>query len=681
MKESLKRISNFKKLQANSQVLAQKMTVFMQRFEIGNVLYSEEFLKTKEGKFFQVQVADQIQFASSEKEIICISESGQMDEYWKEGKRFFLSISDLYEVLHAPDEKFDEMPELLNTLENCYRKITVVGDSEYAKQIFRYFNENKDLESELLSTESIQWNGKCYVIPHKKLMDEVIFFADLYAEASAIDCDGKHLLTVFVKRIYRNNIKTIENMTDVDENIIPRLVAGGVHVIKLYVPDVNRIPNAAQVKANLTYWNVMRHFWGETFRKKRAKIEHTEYLKDELAHLTNDNSKGYSQMHGNGTFVNFDNGFRRTVGNNFYAKRKVFFFGPCFIRGLTREDSKTIPSMVKGHLPEEYMVLNYGSEFSTCGYIMRSLEYKKGDIVVLFSPDAFEKRRLINQDITEIDLTEFYKQIPNVQKHVFDLLLHFDMFLQEQMVEQLMPYINRYVTENLKEADVVDAVTFGPKEKRAPGLQFCKDEAFKSWLMEQVGRFPYTKGVRGAIVMNCNPFTLGHRYLIEFMSKKVDELFIFVVQEDKSVFPFADRMELVKKGTEDLGNVCVLPSGSYMISSNTLPGYFSKDQLADCSLDASQDLMLFVQIAKALHITVRFAGEEPLDRFTRMYNDNMRAILPKYGIAFEAIARKESDGEVISASRVRAALKSKDWETIQRIVPKTTYCYLQEKFG
>lgn len=94
-----------------------------------------------------------------------------------------------------------------------------------------------------------------------------------------------------------------------------------------------------------------------------------------------------------------------------------------------------------------------------------------------------------------------------------------------------------------------------------------------------------------------------------------------------------------------------------------------------------QDLMLFVQIAKALHITVRFAGEEPLDRFTRMYNDNMRAILPKYGIAFEAIARKESDGEVISASRVRAALKSKDWETIQKIVPKTTYCYLQEKFG
>lgn len=679
MREVLRRMSNLNKLLTDKDVLARKLSILMKRFEIGKLLYSDSFLNEKEGKFFQTQVADKISFFNTGKELVCIADVKEINAYWKNGKRLFLSISDLYEILFAPEEKFEEMPELLNTLENEYVKITVVGNSAYAKKIYQYFCENEMLQTELLSSEEIVFDGKNYRIPHQKSQDEVIFFADFFAEASAIDCEGNHLLTIFTKRIYRNGIKTIENMTDVDENIIPRLVANGVHVIKLYVPDVNRLPKKRQVKATLLYWNILRHFAGDEFRKRRAKMEHTEYLQEEINHLTNDNSKGYSQMYGNGTYVNFDNGFRRTVGNNFYAKKKMFFFGPCFIRGLTREDSKTIPSMVKEKLPEDYMVLNYGSEFQTCAYIMRSLEYKSGDIVVLFSPDAYDKRRLINPDITEIDLTEFYRDIPNVHKHVFDLLLHFDMDLQEAIIAKLMPYIQKFVYKEAQE-DRNLTISFGPAKKRAPELLFCKDETFKTWLSEQVARFPYENGVRGAIVMNCNPFTLGHRYLIESMAKKVDELFIFVVQEDKSVFPFADRMELVRRGTEDLGNVRVLPSGSYMISSNTLPGYFSKDQLADCSLDASQDLMLFVQIAKALHISVRFAGEEPLDRFTRMYNDNMRAILPKYGIAFEAIERKEFDGNVISASRVRAALKEKDWNTIQQIVPDTTYRYLQEKF-
>lgn len=52
----------------------------------------------------------------------------------------------------------------------------------------------------------------------------------------------------------------------------------------------------------------------------------------------------------------------------------------------------------------------------------------------------------------------------------------------------------------------------------------------------------------GSIVMNCNPFTLGHRYLIEYASKYVDYLYIFVVEEDKSFFPFSDRIDLIKKG-------------------------------------------------------------------------------------------------------------------------------------
>ena len=79
--------------------------------------------------------------------------------------------------------------------------------------------------------------------------------------------------------------------------------------------------------------------------------------------------------------------------------------------------------------------------------------------------------------------------------------------------------------------------------------------------------------------MNCNPFTKGHLYLIEKASAESDHLFILIVEEDKSVFPFEKRMELVKRGTEHLDNIDVIPGGSYTISSATFPSYFAKEAL------------------------------------------------------------------------------------------------------
>ena len=204
--------------------------------------------------------------------------------------------------------------------------------------------------------------------------------------------------------------------------------------------------------------------------------------------------------------------------------------------------------------------------------------------------------------------------------------------------------------------------------------------------MEQLNKYlDKIKQVRpkiGAIVMNCNPFTLGHRYLIEYASKQVDRLYIFAVEEDRSFFPFADRIKLIKEGTADLGNVIVLPSGNFIISALTFTDYFGKTELQDKKIDPSLDVSLFGEyIAPTLGITVRFAGEEPLDKVTLQYNDSMKNILPKYGIDFVVIPRKEFGGEVISASRVRKLLEKKDFESIKKIVPETTYDYLVKRFG
>ncbi len=66
------------------------------------------------------------------------------------------------------------------------------------------------------------------------------------------------------------------------------------------------------------------------------------------------------------------------------------------------------------------------------------------------------------------------------------------------------------------------------------------------------------KGPIGSIVVNCNPFTLGHQFLIETAAKECSYLFVFVVTEDRSVFPTDVRYQLVKAGTKHLDNVLVL---------------------------------------------------------------------------------------------------------------------------
>ena len=188
--------------------------------------------------------------------------------------------------------------------------------------------------------------------------------------------------------------------------------------------------------------------------------------------------------------------------------------------------------------------------------------------------------------------------------------------------------------------------------------------------------------MNGSIVMNCNPFTLGHRYLIEYAAKQVDTLYIFVVEENRSYFPFNDRLELVRKGTEDISNVVVLPSGNFIISATTFPGYFYKDNLKDVKIDCSNDINVFAQyIAPALNIRIRFAGEEPLDPVTNQYNSGMKELLPKYGMEFCVIERKkDNDGvQVISASRVRKLFEAGDFAALKNLVPNSTLSYLVER--
>ncbi len=210
-------------------------------------------------------------------------------------------------------------------------------------------------------------------------------------------------------------------------------------------------------------------------------------------------------------------------------------------------------------------------------------------------------------------------------------------------------------------------------------------------------------GRNGAIVMNANPFTKGHRYLVEQAASQVDNLYVIVVKEDRSRFPYVERKAMIEAGCTGLDNVVVCEGSDYAISAATFPTYFLKklDDATDTQI--ALDLDLFVNhIAKPLGVTVRFAGSEPEDALTRRYNELMAEILPGTSVAvvrqahqpdselvkgsalrqarrpidFIEIPRLEQNGNPISATSLRRALDKGNLKEAMEYIPKSTVPYL-----
>lgn len=197
--------------------------------------------------------------------------------------------------------------------------------------------------------------------------------------------------------------------------------------------------------------------------------------------------------------------------------------------------------------------------------------------------------------------------------------------------------------------------------------------AFTSWLNGLAAfRRP---GRSGALVMNANPFTLGHQYLAETAAAACSTLHIFVVSEDASLVPFSVRKELIRRGTAHIPNAVLHDSGPYMISNATFPSYFLKSGPEIIDTHARLDAEIFTDIARALNITARFFGEEPFSQVTAAYNRIMQKRLPAAGIDCVILPRKDQNGAPISASAARECLKAGDLERFRFLVPASTYEY------
>jgi Citrate lyase synthetase len=229
-------------------------------------------------------------------------------------------------------------------------------------------------------------------------------------------------------------------------------------------------------------------------------------------------------------------------------------------------------------------------------------------------------------------------------------------------------------------------------------------EAPKAILMEN-GRgleeyCDYLRGHRafGVIVMNANPFTQGHRYLIEqadFSMRPTGlgrndkssvissdarwaesrNLVIIPVKEDASRFPYSERFEMIRTGSGDMADV--VEGSDYQISAATFPTYFLKNLSDAAETQMRLDIDLFGRhIAPALGAQVRFVGTEPADPLTARYNTLMKELLPKYGVEVVEISRLTDSESPVTATRVRSLLDAGQFKAASALTPESTWPYL-----
>lgn len=211
-----------------------------------------------------------------------------------------------------------------------------------------------------------------------------------------------------------------------------------------------------------------------------------------------------------------------------------------------------------------------------------------------------------------------------------------------------------------------DAVLFLENNKQ--GINHYVDE-LKSSLVEG-------KNI-GAIVMNLNPITNGHLYLIEEAVKKCDHIHLFLVKEDKSSFPYEVRKKLLTQSVSHISNLTIHFGSEYIISSATFPTYFIKSGEELDRIYPLIDATIFVDyIAKALSINTRFVGTEPYSKTTNMYNEVLKSVLPKHNIEVVELERKIIDGEIVSASKVREMIRNDQLDKLENFVPSCVIKYL-----
>ena len=496
--------------------------------------------------------------------------------------------------------------------------------------------------------------------------DTVLSEYNLYIECLIVQMmEAFNENNIIVEYVGAPNASRMDTLSDRDKQLLlcPTTVSElqeSREIDKLY----SEYPKSLEFMKNKEYRNVGFHFVNGHFSP-------TDYTSDSL---------------------NVVGGVRLTCDVPENYSNQVCIYGICVARGAFCADCDTVESFLQRKINlehDEWAVVNHGVAEGIVGaalndmqYVLHS-KYRSNDIVIFLSEYDHYTINLLRENDAEIyESSELFEGDKVDQRWFVDIMPHTTPKANEMIADYIFDKIESDINIELKRYnDFISIAEMDLNTRELPvGIKDYINSIKRKLDAEGVTA---SNKVVGAIVMNCNPFTNGHRYLIEEAKKKCDELLIFVVSEDRSQFLFEDRFRMVNSAVSAMrgGGIHVFESGRFMISQDTFPEYFYKDKAQDLEVDSSYDVSLFGgYIAPELGIKIRFAGEEPQDKVTESYNRTMERILKEYDITFCEIPRIKDNEGVISATRVRNCMDNYDLDGLRQLVPESTFEIIKDKY-
>ncbi len=455
------------------------------------------------------------------------------------------------------------------------------------------------------------------------------------------------------------------------DELIGQLAASGIKIYNMFFTEDENTPGRRRLWEGMRRWkqqpgarNINPHvipssaegFFGELNTGDYAAKVGKLYFELETNNI-------YTRMKDiRGPYLNIINGERVTIGQPAEAERTIWCFGPCFIIGGYVEDKNTIESILQDKLNRE----GYSCRVVNCGCYetpyqemihIASTPMKPGDIIVMHMVD----RPIAGTE--SIDMMDLLDKNDAPAEWMLDLPVHCNH------------KVNRIYADDLFDRMVRDGVLTAAKDQSGNPSMLTRELTINSLYLDlHYNDFQPKEGeTYGSIGMHGNPFTLGHRYLIETAAKQVDRLFCLLIEDELGIFSYAERFAMAVEGTRDLPNVKIVAGGPFQATRNVFREYFVNVQPTDMRESATADTLIYAEIiAKRLGLTYRFLGDEKHNPKMQFFNELMKELLPPYGIHVVELPRAQTQGQSISASAARAAAAEGDTKTLLRHIPETT---------